>query len=89
MRPYAFLRPGDEVADAAGRAWRFDGPWEWNAFDGAGPGTSPEWPLVLLTRSGSPRSVADAEAVAGGTATGSHRETVRRWMSLTDASPTP
>ncbi|MBL1086984.1 hypothetical protein JK359_34325 [Streptomyces actinomycinicus] len=89
MRPYAFLRPGDEVADADGRAWRFDGPWDWSAFDGADAGTGPAWPLVLLTRSGTPCSPADAEAVAGGTATGSHQETVRRWMSLTGASPTP
>ncbi|MEV5173687.1 hypothetical protein AB0L10_21955 [Streptomyces flaveolus] len=87
MRPYAFLRPGDEVADAAGRAWLFHGPWEWTAFDGAGAGAGPEWPLVLLTRAGAPCSVADAEAVAAGTATGSHQETVRHWMSLTDASP--
>ncbi|MGW3267907.1 hypothetical protein [Streptomyces sp. NPDC001056] len=89
MRPYAFLRPGDEVADAAGRAWRFDGPWDWWAFDGAGPGAGPAWPLVLLTRAGAPCSPADARAVAAGTASGSHQETVRRWMSLTDASPTP
>ncbi|WP_330461609.1 hypothetical protein OIB37_34915 [Streptomyces sp. NBC_00820] len=89
MRPYAFLGPGDEVADAAGRAWRFDGPWDWAPFDGEGPGAGPEWPLVLLTRSGTPCSDSDAETVAAGTATGSHQETVRRWMSLTEASPTP
>lgn len=89
MRPYAFLLPGDEVADAAGRAWRFDGPWDWTAFDGAGAGTGPEWPLMLLTRAGVPCSGADAQAVASGTATGSHQETLRHWMSLTDASPTP
>lgn len=89
MRPYWFLQPGDEVADAAGRAWLFDGPWDWTAFDAARPGTGPEWPLVLLTRSGGPCSVGDAEAVAEGTATGSHQETVRHWMSLTEASPTP
>ncbi|MFE2102197.1 hypothetical protein [Streptomyces sp. NPDC059468] len=89
MRPYAFLRPGDEVADAEGRAWRFDGPWDWTAFDGAGAGPGPEWPLVLLTRAGAPCSVADAETVAAGTATGSHQGTVRDWMSLTQASPTP
>ncbi|WP_329377186.1 hypothetical protein OG625_06465 [Streptomyces sp. NBC_01351] len=89
MRPYAFLQPGDELADAAGRAWRFDGPWDWTAFDGNGPGAGPAWPLVLLTRSGAPRLVADAEAVAERTAVGSHQETVRHWMSLTEASPTP
>ncbi|WP_327174777.1 hypothetical protein OG599_05340 [Streptomyces sp. NBC_01335] len=91
LRPYAFLRADDEVADAEGRAWRLRGPWEWEPFDGAAPGPGPVWPLVLLTRSGVPRSGADAdaEAVASGTATGSHQDTVRRWMSLTGASPTP
>lgn len=89
MRPYAFLEPGDEVGDGAGRAWRFDGPWDWAPFDGAPPGAGPEWPLVLLTRAGVPCSAGDAAAVAAGTAAGSHQETVRRWMSLTGASPTP
>ncbi|MEV7678002.1 hypothetical protein AB0O64_05480 [Streptomyces sp. NPDC088341] len=89
MRPYAALRPGDEVADAAGRAWRFEGPWDWTAFDGEPTGTGPEWPLVLLTRAGTPCSAVDAEAVAASTAIASHQETVRQWMSLTEASPTP
>ncbi|MFD7706983.1 hypothetical protein [Streptomyces sp. NPDC059786] len=89
MRPYAVLLPGDEVADAAGRAWRFEGPWNWTAFDGAQAGAGPEWPLVLLTRAGTPCSGVDAETVAADTATGSHQETVRRWMALADASPTP
>ncbi|MFF9492607.1 hypothetical protein [Streptomyces flaveolus] len=89
LRPYASLRPGDEVADAAGRAWRFDGPWDWAAFDGEPAGAGPEWPLVLLTRAGTPCTVEDAEAVAASTASGSHRTTVRDWMSLTEASPTP
>ncbi|MEV8320542.1 hypothetical protein AB0Q95_40980 [Streptomyces sp. NPDC059900] len=89
MRPYMFLSPGDEAADAAGRAWRFNGPWDWTAFDGAGPGTVPQWPLILLTRSDVPCSPEDAETVAAATATGSHEETVRHWMTLTEASPTP
>ncbi|KOV71695.1 hypothetical protein ADL00_07160 [Streptomyces sp. AS58] len=89
MRPYAFLQPGDEVADTAGRAWRFDGPWDWTPFDGAQTGVVPQWPLILLTRAGSPCSDTHAEAVAAGTATGSHQGTVQRWMSLTQASPTP
>ncbi|GAA3156197.1 hypothetical protein GCM10010521_50270 [Streptomyces rameus] len=89
MRPYASLRVGDEVADAVGRAWRFDGPWDWTAFDGESAGTAPEWPLVLLTRAGAPCSDEDAEAVTASTASGSHQETVRAWMSLTEASPTP
>ncbi|MGW6395390.1 hypothetical protein ACWFR1_33975 [Streptomyces sp. NPDC055103] len=88
MRPYGFLQPGDEVADAAGRAWLFDGPWDWTAFDAAGPGAGPEWPLVLLTRAGEPCSATDARSVTEGTATGSHQTTIRHWMSLTEASPT-
>ncbi|MYR40511.1 hypothetical protein [Streptomyces sp. SID5910] len=89
MRPYAALRPGDEVADAAGRAWLFDGPWEWTPFDGDPAGPGPEWPLELLTRAGTPCSADDAAEVAASTATGSHQETVRAWMSLTGASPLP
>lgn len=89
MRPYASLCPGDEVADIAGRAWRFDGPWNWTAFDGEPLGAGPEWPLVLLTRGGTPCSVEDAEAAAASTANGSHQKTVRDWTSLTNASPAP
>ncbi|MEU4082189.1 hypothetical protein [Streptomyces venezuelae] len=89
MRPYGFLQPGDEVADTAGRAWLFEGPWNWTAFDAMSPGAGPQWPLALLTRSGTPCSVADAEAVAEATTTGSHQETLQHWMSLTEASPTP
>lgn len=66
FRPYAFLEHGDEVADAAGRAWRFDGVWSWTAYDG-GDGT-PEWPLILLAGS------ADPATVAAATAAGSHDE---------------
>ncbi|MGP3750471.1 hypothetical protein [Streptomyces sp. IBSNAI001] len=89
MRPYASLRVGDEVADAVGRAWQFNGPWDWTAFDGQPAGAGPEWPLVLLTRAGTPCSLEDAKAVATSTASGSHQKTVRDWMSLTEASPTP
>ncbi|MGV9291538.1 hypothetical protein [Streptomyces sp. NPDC003719] len=89
LRPYACLRPGDEVADAVGRAWRFDGPWDWTAFDGEPAGAGPEWPLVMLTRAGTPCTAEDARAVAASTASGSHQRTVRDWMSLTRASPTP
>ncbi|MEV8444344.1 hypothetical protein [Streptomyces parvus] len=89
MRPYATLQAGDEVADAAGRAWRFDGPWEWTAFDDEPAGAGPTWPLVLLSRAGTPCSAGDAEAVAASTASGSHQQTIRDWMALTEASPTP
>lgn len=67
-RPCASLRPGDEVADVADRAWRFDGPWDWSAFDGEPADAGPEWPLVLLTRAEALCSVEDAEAVAASTA---------------------
>ncbi|MFJ3877215.1 hypothetical protein ACIPW5_07155 [Streptomyces sp. NPDC090077] len=80
--------PGDEVG-GGGRAWRFDGPWDREPFDGAPPGPGPQWPLVLPARAGAPRSAGDAAAVAAGTADGSHQETVRSRMSLTGASPTP
>ncbi|MFI9719407.1 hypothetical protein ACIHFE_07080 [Streptomyces sp. NPDC052396] len=89
FRPYAFLHPGDEVADAAGRAWRFDGPWDWYAFDGTRTSEGPAWPLALLTRGGTPRTPEHARAVAGATVTGSHQETLRRWSRLTEAAPTP
>ncbi|MEU7279458.1 hypothetical protein AB0A69_11855 [Streptomyces sp. NPDC045431] len=89
FRPYAFLHPGDEVADAAGRAWRFDGPWDWYAFDGAPHSEVPQWPLALLTRDGSPCAPEAAEEVTRATATGSHGETLRHWTDLTDTSPTP
>ncbi|MFF9909066.1 hypothetical protein [Streptomyces sp. NPDC013457] len=89
LRPYAFLEVGDEIADATDRAWRFDGPWDWTPFDGEPTGAGPAWPLALLTRARTPCSAADAEAVAAGTASGSHLETVRAWMALTKASPTP
>lgn len=88
FRPYSFLQPGDEVADAAGRAWRFDGPWDWYAFDGeADADGAPAWPLVLLTRSRTPCTPEAATTVAGSTATGSHRETLARWTRLADATP--
>lgn len=90
MRPYACLQlSGDEVADAAGRAWRFDGPWDWLPFDTEPAGPGPAWPLVLLTRARTPRSDRDVEAVDASTAAGSHQETVQGWMALTQASPTP
>ncbi|MER7338616.1 hypothetical protein ABT403_12270 [Streptomyces sp. NPDC000075] len=89
MRPYASLQVGDEVADSFGRAWRFDGPWHWVAFDGEPAGEGPAWPLTLLTRGEMPCSAEDGEAVAASTASGSHQETVRDWMLLTEASPTP
>ncbi|WBB68284.1 hypothetical protein [Micromonospora sp. WMMD812] len=71
FRPYAFVEAGDDVADADGRAWRFDDPWSWAAYDGAGG--VPAWPLTLLT------GRADPVAVAAATATGSHQVEVARW----------
>ncbi|MFF4272894.1 hypothetical protein [Streptomyces sp. NPDC001536] len=83
LRPYAFLEPGDEIADAAGRAWRFDGPWEWWPFDGGEPGT-PVWPLTLLARKGGPLVPGP---VARATATGSHTAEAARWRALTRVRP--
>ena len=89
FRPYAFLQPGDEVADAAGRAWRFDGPWDWYAFDDGSLRGIPRWPLTLLTREGTACGAEASTAVSGATVTGSHPETLARWTGLTDASVTP
>lgn len=85
FRPYERLVAGDEVADAAGRAWRFDGPWSWSPFDGGGAG-EPVWPLTLLTRDGVEDEEA-AAAVADATRTGSHRSELARWTALTRAEP--
>jgi hypothetical protein len=85
-RPYAFLAAGDEVADAAGRAWRFDAPWDWQPFDGSEP-REPVWPLMLLSRDGRSDHVAGA-AVADATRTGSHHEELARWSELAQAAPT-
>ncbi|WKE67800.1 hypothetical protein [Streptomyces sp. WP-1] len=41
MRPYAFLSPGDEVADAAGRAWRIRRALELDGVQRSGPRLRP------------------------------------------------
>jgi hypothetical protein len=71
FRPYAFLEPGDDVADADGRAWRFDGPWTWTAYDGSDG--VPAWPLTMLAGDARPA------AVAAATAAGSHETEVAHW----------
>lgn len=86
LRPYPFLEPGDEVADSAGRAWRFEGPWEWRPFDDAGPHT-PVWPLTLLTREGDPLSLDVPDPVARATASGSHAAEAARRQALTGVPP--
>ncbi|MFD3583430.1 hypothetical protein [Streptomyces sp. NPDC058683] len=87
FRPYACLTPGDEVADAAGRAWRFGTPWDWYPFDGAAP-DEPHWPLTLLTREGHPADPDPAATVTDATKTGSHHEELTRWSKLAQATPT-
>ncbi|OIJ68046.1 hypothetical protein WN71_009595 [Streptomyces mangrovisoli] len=77
FRPYAFLEEGDEVVDRDGRAWRFDGPWDWHPYDGAEP-ASPTWPLTLLTRDGEPTPQAVA-ATDLATESGSHAAERDRW----------
>lgn len=86
FRPYACLVAGDEVADAVGRAWRFDAPWDWHPFDGQEP-SEPAWPLSLLTRDGRPDDAA-ATVVARATRSGSHEQELARWVELTQARPT-
>ncbi|WP_306193173.1 hypothetical protein [Streptomyces sp. MK5] len=85
FRPYAFLEPGDEVADLNGRAWRFDAAWDWHPFDGEQSGT-PAWPLALLSRRGG-STPKEAAAVAHATAVGSHADEVERWSKLTLVRP--
>ncbi|MFD8645916.1 hypothetical protein ACFV14_37045 [Streptomyces zaomyceticus] len=85
FRPYAFLEVGDEIVDHDGRAWRFDGPWDWHSFDARKP-TVPAWPLELLSRNGDP-APEDTAAVAQQTGTGSHEEELRRWTRLALGRP--
>ncbi|WP_299535819.1 hypothetical protein [uncultured Streptomyces sp.] len=85
FRPYAFLEPGDEVADRDGRAWRFDAAWNWHPFDGEQSDT-PAWPLKLLTRQGEP-APKEAEEVARATAVDNHVDERERWSALTHARP--
>ncbi|MEV5443573.1 hypothetical protein AB0N23_13695 [Streptomyces sp. NPDC052644] len=87
LRPYAFLEPGDEVADRNGRAWRFDAAWDWRPFGGQRSGT-PLWPLTLLFRRGEP-TPKEAGEVARATAVGSHADELERWSGLTRARPAP
>ncbi|MEZ0108922.1 hypothetical protein ABH920_002923 [Catenulispora sp. EB89] len=75
----------DELADGAGRTWRFDDPWRWRPFDGdltAGP----RWPLSLLTRDGTPDPDAAAQ-IAAVTSTGSPADDITRWRELAAAEP--
>ncbi|MCG7206962.1 hypothetical protein [Streptomyces arenae] len=88
FRPYACLTPGDEVADAAGRAWRFDTPWDWRPFDGAEP-HEPHWPLTLLTRGSHPADPEMAVTVTAATKVGSHHEELARWSELAQATAPP
>ncbi|MCY1145303.1 hypothetical protein OWR29_45505 [Actinoplanes sp. Pm04-4] len=70
FRPYSFLRLGDDVVDRDGRAWRFDGPWDWHAYDERSG--IPAWPLQLM---------ADGGGLVPATATGSHQSEIARWRS--------
>jgi hypothetical protein len=84
FRPYAFLELGDDVVDAQGDAWRFDGPWNWHSF--AGTSGVPVWPLTLLARNGDTEEEA-ASKVRQATTGGSHAGEESRWRGLTDAEP--
>ncbi|OJF14087.1 hypothetical protein [Couchioplanes caeruleus] len=85
FRPYAFLDLGDDVADRHGRAWCFDGPWEWRAYDGQG-GT-PAWPLTLLTGGDGLGDAKRSATVSTATQTGSHEIEVERWRRAAHAEP--
>jgi hypothetical protein len=82
FRPYAFLEPGDEVADAQSDAWRFDGPWNWHSFSGRV--SIPTWPLTLLSRNGDPEEEV-VSTVMRATTDGSHAGEESRWRDLTNA----
>ncbi|MGW4245810.1 hypothetical protein, partial [Nocardia sp. NPDC004722] len=88
FRPYAFLEPGDEVADAAARVWRFNTAWDWHPFD-TRPGTTPTWPLMLLTRHGDSGDDSAAVDVGEATITGSHHEELAKWVELAGLDPEP
>ncbi|WP_433671936.1 hypothetical protein ACQP06_09895 [Nocardia sp. CA-136227] len=85
FRPYAFLEPGDEVADSSGRAWRFGGPWDWQPF-GPAATDEPSWPLMLLTRDGDSDDAAAVD-VTEATLSGSHGEEISRWRELAGLAP--
>jgi hypothetical protein len=85
FRPYSFLLTGDELVDHHERAWRFDGPWDWYAFDRGKPGI-PAWPLTLLTRSGAVDPHA-AAVISLATNEGSHQQELARWKALAKAEP--
>jgi hypothetical protein len=85
FRPFSFLDLGDDLVDVMGRAWRFDGLWDWHAYDGAGG--SPAWPLTLLTRAGREGSPEHRDKVAASTRMGSHAAELRRWRQFARAEP--
>ncbi len=60
----------------SGRAWRFDGPWDWSPF-GSSPVPAPVWPLTLISRGGEADPGA-AAAIEQATAMGSHEGEVAR-----------
>lgn len=79
--------PDDEVAENAGRAWRFDGPWDWHPFDGAEP-HEPAWPLTLLHRHTRANTTTTEEvSVTDATNPGSHQEECARWSGVARANP--
>ncbi|WP_433615933.1 hypothetical protein ACQP2P_13180 [Dactylosporangium sp. CA-139114] len=85
FRPYAFLNLGDDLVDAAGRAWRFDGPWIWHPYDGLGG--VPAWPLTLLHRVGLELLPEHRVEIAAATATGSHSNKIDQWSICAEAAP--
>jgi len=87
FRPYAFLEVGDDLASSDGRAWRFDGAWEWLAYDGSGV-EAPSWPLTLISRRGE-ASPLDAVAIRQATVEGSHLDEIERWREHSGADISP
>ncbi|MEC3954537.1 hypothetical protein VMT65_15965 [Nocardia sp. CDC153] len=87
FRPYAFLEPGDQLADAEARTWRFESAWDWHPLDGR-PGDTPTWPLMLLTRHGSGDDDAAAVDVVEATSIGSHEDELAQWATLAGVEDT-
>ncbi|MEV6598564.1 hypothetical protein AB0M36_17055 [Actinoplanes sp. NPDC051346] len=84
FRPYAFLNPGDDVADRHGRAWHSNGPWDWRAY-GEQDGT-PAWPLTLLAGDDSVDAERHAQ-MATATRAGSHKTEIEQWRRAAHAEP--
>ncbi|AWN32588.1 hypothetical protein [Streptomyces sp. NEAU-S7GS2] len=85
-RPYEMLRNHDQVRDAAGAVWTYTGPLDWHtASCSTSRAEGPVWPLTLTERYNTEPTPGEVEAVAAGTASGSHQEELDRWRRASGA----